>query len=110
MPLMLAELRRAFQEIGADELAADAELLHLLYPFGRRGGGIDDAHRRTRDVLRDALEAATAPDPVWVMVYRVLNALLIHVSRLIPPGGYTTDSVRRDIEGHMLNAFTSLHW
>ena len=107
MPLMLAELRRALQEIGADEMAADAELLHLLYPFGRRGGGIDDAHRRTRDVLRDALEAATAPDPVWVMVYRVLNALRIQVNRLIDLGGYTTDSVRRDIDGHLRNAFAS---
>lgn len=107
MPLMLAELRRALHGIGAEETATDEALLRLLYPFGRRGGGIDDAHRRTRDVLRGALDRATAPDPVWVMVYRVLNALRTQVNRLIDLGGYTTDSVRRDIDGHLRNAFAS---
>ena len=107
MPLMLAELRRALREIGAEDLATDEALIRLLFPFGRRGGGISEPHRRTRDVLRESLRAATGPDPAWVMVYRVLNALRIQVNRLIDLGGYTTDSVRRDIDGHLRNAFAS---
>src|SRR5699024_7379887 len=101
MPLMLAELRRALQEIGADGSAAGAEVMKMVCPFGSRCGGIDVVHRRTRDVLRDALEAATAPEPVLVMFYRVLNALRIQVKRLIDLGGYTTDRARRDIGGHL---------
>lgn len=107
MPLMLAELRRALREHGAPELARDEALIRLLFPFGRRGGATEDPHRRTRDVLRDSLRAATAPDPAWVLVYRVLNALRVQVNRLIDLGAYTTDSVRRDIDGHLRNAFAS---
>ncbi|ACU84966.1 hypothetical protein Bfae_11200 [Brachybacterium faecium DSM 4810] len=111
MPLLLAELRRALRDAGHHELADDAALIALLFPFGRRGGGPlgagADPHRRTRDVLRAALQAATAPDPAWVLVYRVLIALRIQVNRLTDLGAYTTESVRRDIDGHLRNAFAS---
>src|SRR5699024_8067752 len=39
MPLLLAELRRALRDAGHHELADDAALIALLFPFGRRGGG-----------------------------------------------------------------------
>ncbi|MEE1618761.1 FAD/NAD(P)-binding protein [Brachybacterium sp. J153] len=110
MPLILAELRRALAAAGFAELARDGALLPLLFPFGRRGGdarAVEDAHRRTRDVLREALRAATAPDPAWVLVYRVLIAMRVQVNRLIDLGAYTTESVRRDIDGHLRNAFAS---
>lgn len=107
MPLMLAELRRALREAGHAELASDEALIRLLFPFGRRGGESADAHRRTREVLARALEAATAPDPAWVLVHRVLIALRMQVNRLIDLGAYTTESVRRDIDGHLRNAFAS---
>ena len=107
MPLMLAELRRALRDVGATELADDEAIVRLLFPFGRRGGPIDHAHQRTRDVLRDALRAATAPDPAWLAVYRALIALRIQVNRLQDLGAYTTESVRADIDGHLRNAFAS---
>ena len=107
MPLMLAELRRALAEAGHEELASDEALIRLLFPFGRRGGESADAHRRTREVLARALAAATAPDPAWVLVHRVLIALRMQVNRLIDLGAYTTESVRRDIDGHLRNAFAS---
>ena len=89
------------------ELASDEALIRLLFPFGRRGGDSADAHRRTREVLASALTAATAPDPAWVLVHRVLIALRMQVNRLIDLGAYTTESVRRDIDGHLRNAFAS---
>ncbi|MFC7458632.1 FAD/NAD(P)-binding protein [Brachybacterium sp. GCM10030267] len=107
MPLMLAELRRALAEAGFTDLATDEALLHLLFPFGRRGGESHEPHRRTRDVLRQALCAATEPDPAWVLIYRVLVALRLQVGRLTDLGAYTTESVRRDIDGHLRNAFAS---
>ncbi|AXK44674.1 FAD/NAD(P)-binding protein [Brachybacterium saurashtrense] len=111
MPLMLAELRRALTQAGHRELASDEALLALLFPFGRRGERMleagTDPHMWTRDVLRRALRAATAPDPAWVLVYRVLIALRIQVGRLTDLGAYTTESVRRDIDGHLRNAFAS---
>ena len=107
MPLMLAELRRALQDMGATHLADDEHLQHLLFPFGCRGGPVDHAHQRTVEVLRQALRAATEPDPVWVTVYRVLIALRIQVNRLQDLGAYTTESVRADIDGHLRNAFAS---
>lgn len=107
MPLMLAELRAALRSVGAHHLATDEALVHLLFPLGRRGGATDEPHRLTREVLRDSLRAATEPDPVWVLVFRVLSALRVQVNRLIDLGAYTTDSVRRDIDGHLRNAFAS---
>ncbi|MGY5763772.1 FAD/NAD(P)-binding protein [Brachybacterium sp. DNPG3] len=107
MPLMLAEMRRGLRGIGADELASDEALIQLLFPFGRRGGPIADAHRRTLDALRESLRCATAPDDAWVLLYRALNALRTQVNRLIDLGAYTTDSVRQDIDGHLRNAFAS---
>lgn len=107
MPLMLAELRRALRGAGHAELASDEALIRLLFPFGRRGGDSADAHRRTREVLATALAAATEPDPAWVLVHRVLIALRMQVNRLIDLGAYTTESVRRDIDGHLRNAFAS---
>ncbi|MBB5831954.1 FAD/NAD(P)-binding protein [Brachybacterium aquaticum] len=107
MPLLLAELRRALRAAGHADMATDEALIRLLFPFGRRGGESQDAHRRTRDVLRGALEAATAPDPAWVLAFRVLIALRIQVNRLTDLGAYTTESVRRDIDGHLRNAFAS---
>lgn len=107
MPLMLAELRRALREVGAPDLADDDHLQQLLFPFGRRGGPADHAHQRTVEVLRQALRAATEPDPVWVTVFRVLIALRIQVNRLQDLGAYTTVSVRADIDGHLRNAFAS---
>ena len=107
MPLMLAELRRALRSDGFPELAEDDLLLPLLFPFGRRGGEAPVPHRSTRDVLRESLRAASEPDPAWVLIYRVLIALRIQVGRLTDLGAYTTDSVRRDIDGHLRNAFAS---
>jgi len=107
MPLMFAELRRALRRGGFPELADDQLLLPLLFPFGRRGGERPVPHRSTRDVLREALRAATEPDPAWVLIYRVLIALRIQVNRLTDLGAYTTDSVRQDIDGHLRNAFAS---
>ncbi|GAA1488475.1 FAD/NAD(P)-binding protein [Brachybacterium sacelli] len=107
MPLILAELRRALAGDGYGELASDEALIPLLFPFGRRGGETADAHRRTRDVLRISLRAATDPDPAWVLVYRVLIAMRVQVGRLVDLGAYTTESVRRDIDGHLRNAFAS---
>ncbi|GAA1484562.1 FAD/NAD(P)-binding protein [Brachybacterium fresconis] len=107
MPLILAELRRALAGAGFAELATDEVLLRWLFPFGRRGGETAEAHRRTREVLRGSLRAATDPDPAWVLVYRVLIAMRTQVNRLIDLGAYTTDSVRRDIDGHLRNAFAS---
>ena len=107
MPLMFAELRRALRREGHHELADDAALHALLFPFGRRGGESPHPHRSTREVLQEALRAATEPDPAWVLIYRVLIALRIQVNRLTDLGAYTTDSVRRDIDGHLRNAFAS---
>lgn len=108
MPLILAELRRALDGAGHPLLADDQALLQLLFPFGRRGGGAStDPHRRTRDVLREALRCATEPDPAWVLIHRVLVAMRIQVNRLVDLGAYTTDSVRQDIDGHLRNAFAS---
>lgn len=107
MPLMLAELRRALRGAGHLDLADDAALLALLFPFGRRGDDVGEAHERTREVLRRALDAAAAPDPAWVLVYRVMIALRLQVNRLTDLGAYTTESVRRDIDGHLRNAFAS---
>ena len=107
MPLMLAELRRALEGAGHSELATDEALLHLLFPFGRRGGDSADPHRHTRDVLRRALDDATGPDPAWLLVYRVLIALRVQVNRLVDLGAYTTESVRGDIDKHLRNAFAS---
>ena len=111
MPLLLAELRRALDEAGHHALANDAALIDLLFPFGRRGaaapGTGTEPHRRTRDVLRQALRAASEPDPAWVLIYRVLIALRIQVNRLTDLGAYTTDSVRQDIDGHLRNACAS---
>ena len=107
MPLMFAELRRALQREGFPELADDQLLLTWLFPFGRRGGESPVPHRSTRDVLREALRAATEPDPAWVLIYRVLIALRIQVNRLTDLGAYTTESVRQDIDGHLRNAFAS---
>lgn len=106
-PLMLAELRRAMTGIGAYHLASDQALLALLFPFGRRAGAIEGAHERTRDVLRESLRNATEPDPAWLLMFRVLVALRIQVNRLVDLGAYTTDSVKRDIDGHLRNAFAS---
>src|SRR5699024_11671758 len=94
MPLMSAELRRARQREGFPELADDQLLLTWLSPFGRRGGESPVPHRSTRDVLREALRAATEPDPAWVLIYRVLIALRIQVNRLTDLGAFTTESVR----------------
>lgn len=107
MPLMLAELRAAHREAGNRELAADEGLIRLLFPFGRRGGRSDDAHRRTLAVLAESIRQAAEPDPAWVLTFRVLTALRIQVNRLVDLGAYTTDSVRRDIDGHLRNAFAS---
>ncbi|MGP9537627.1 FAD/NAD(P)-binding protein [Brachybacterium sp. AOP43-C2-M15] len=107
MALMLAELRLALRGAGHAELAEDEALLRMLFPFGRRGDLLGDGHRRTRDVLRGALRAAAEPDPAWVLIYRVLIALRIQVNRLTDLGAYTTESVRRDIDGHLRNAFAS---
>ena len=107
MPLMFAELRRALRGAGFEELADDEALTRLLFPFGRRGGESSHPHQRTRDVLREALRAATEPDPAWVLIYRVLNTLRVQVNRLTDLGAYTTESVRRDIDGHLRNAFAS---
>ncbi len=107
MPLMFAELRRALAQEGHHEWADDEALIRVLFPFGRRGGASHDAHRRTRDELREALHRATAPDSAWLLVYRVLIALRIQVNRLVDLGAYTTESVRADIDGHLRNAFAS---
>lgn len=107
MPLMFAELRRALRSGGFPELAHDDALLALLFPFGRRGGESPFPHRSTRDVLREALRAATEPDPAWVLIFRVLIALRTQVNRLTDLGAYTTESVRQDIDGHLRNAFAS---
>ncbi|WP_114855828.1 FAD/NAD(P)-binding domain-containing protein [Brachybacterium sp. YJGR34] len=110
LPLMLAELRRALREAGFAELATDEALLRELFPFGRGGGEPTTAraaHERTVEVLRRSLHAATAPDPAWLLVYRVLIALRVQVNRLTDLGAYTTESVRRDIDGQWRNAFAS---
>ncbi|MFC0675765.1 FAD/NAD(P)-binding protein [Brachybacterium hainanense] len=107
MPLMLAELRGAHHEAGHAQLASDQALVELLFPFGRRGGRSDDAHRRTVAVLRESLRRAAEPDPAWVLTFRVLTALRIQVNRLVDLGAYTTGSLRRDIDGHLRNAFAS---
>lgn len=107
MPLMLAELRAAHREAGNRELSTDEGLLRLLFPFGRRGGRCEDAHRRSVEELRRSVRRAAEPDPAWVLTFRVLTALRIQVNRLVDLGAYTTDSVRRDIDGHLRNAFAS---
>ncbi|MCS6712435.1 FAD/NAD(P)-binding protein [Brachybacterium sp. EF45031] len=107
MPLMYAELRTALRAHGFEALAEGDALERILFPLGRRSAGVDDAHRRTRDVLRRSLVAATMPDPAWVLIFRVLTALRIQVNRLQDLGAYTTESLRRDIDGHLRNAFAS---
>jgi hypothetical protein len=107
MPLLLAELVRAFDEAGFDEMADESAVLSLLFPFGRRGGPMRNAHVRTRDELRRALDRATAPDPMWLLAFRVLTAGRIQVNRLVDLGAYTTESLSRDIDGHLRNAFAS---
>jgi hypothetical protein len=107
MPLLLAELIRALDEAGFPGMADESAVLSLLFPFGRRGGPIPDAHRRTRDELRLALDRATTPDPMWLLAFRVLTAGRIQVNRLVDLGAYTTESLSRDIDGHLRNAFAS---
>jgi hypothetical protein len=91
MPLLLAELSRALTEAGLPDRASEEAILQVLFPFGRKGGSIRRAHRRTTAMLRRALAEATVPDP----------------NRLVDLGAYTTESLARDIDGHLRNAFAS---
>ncbi|MFE5775957.1 FAD/NAD(P)-binding protein [Brachybacterium sp. NPDC056505] len=107
MPLILAELQRALAVSGFRALAEESAILRILFPFGRRGGPIRDAHERTLEVFRRSLREAAEPDPAWLLVFRVLVACRIQVNQLIDLGAYTTESVARDIDGHLRNAFAS---
>lgn len=107
LPLMLAELRSALEGAGLAELAAPDALERLLFPLGRRSRAIDDAHVRTRAVLREAIAAASEPDPAWVLVFRVLAALRVQVNELSARGAYTSASMVRDIDAFLRNAFAS---
>jgi hypothetical protein len=107
MPLIVAELQRALTVSGFRDLAEESAILRILFPFGRRGGPITDAHARTVEVARRSLRDAAGPDPAWLLVFRVLTACRIQVNQLIDLGAYTTESVSRDIDGHLRNAFAS---
>lgn len=107
MPLILAELVRALGAAGYRELASEKAVLRILFPLGRRGGAIEDAHVRTRDLLRAALADAAAPSPAWLLIFRVLTACRIQVNQLVDLGAYTSESLSRDIDGHLRNAFAS---
>lgn len=107
LPLLVGELESALTAAGHDGLAQEEQILRLLFPLGRRAVAVPDAHVRTRAVLREAVAAAGAPDPVWVLVFEVLSALRIRINRLAGLGAYTTDSFTRDIDGFLKNAFAS---
>lgn len=107
LPLLIEELSLALDGAGFGALAEESEILRLLFPLGRRAVAVDDAHARTRGVLREAIAAASDPDPAWVLVFEVLSALRIQVNRLADLGAYTTDSFTRDVAGFLRNAFAS---
>lgn len=107
MPLVLAELATAFGREGFPELADEDAVVDLLFPLGRDGTPVEHAHERTRDVLREALDRATAPDPAWLLAFRVLSTARVLVNRLVDLGAYTTESLQRDIDGYLRNAFAS---
>lgn len=105
-PLMLSELEQAMRTAGFTEFASTEALLSVLYPLGRQGP-VEKAHARTRDLLELSIARAAAPDPVWMLMFRVITALRIQVNRLIDLGAYTTESLQRDIDGYQRNAFAS---
>lgn len=107
MPLIFAELVAAFAREGHDDLASEEAVAALLYPLGRDGAPVPDAHAATRDVLRSALDWATEPDAAWLLAFRVLSALRVQVNRLVDLGAYTTESLQQDIDGYLRNAFAS---
>lgn len=107
LPLMVAELTGAMARAGFDALADEEAILRLLFPLGRRARALPDAHARTRAVLREAIAAASAPDPAWTLAFRVLSALRIRVNELVDRGAYTSGSFLRDIDGFLKNAFAS---
>lgn len=112
-PLMVAELSRALTQAGHQDLAEEQALMALLYPHGRGGGAVPDAHALSVDALQQALEASAGtpdrpgPDPAWLLIFRVLTALRIQVNRLAGLGAYTTDSLVADVDGQLKNAFAS---
>lgn len=107
LPLMIAELEHALATAGFTALATREEILRLLFPLGRRATAVPDGHARTRAVLREAIAAAAAPDPAWVLVFEVLTALRIRVNALADRGAFTTGSLPRDVDGFLKNAFAS---
>lgn len=112
-PLMLAETSRALRDAGHEHLAEEKELMALLYPLGRGGGAIPDAHETSHRVLQQSLEASAGtpdrpgPDPAWLLLFRVLSALRVQVNRLAGLGAYTADSLVTDVDGQLKNAFAS---
>lgn len=107
LPLMIQELATALGEAGFTGLTTREAILRLLFPLGRRSVAVEDAHRRTRAVLREAIAAAADPDPAWVLVFEVLTALRIQVNALADLGAFTAESHTRDIDGFLRNAFAS---
>ncbi|MDO5663070.1 MAG: FAD/NAD(P)-binding protein, partial [Brachybacterium sp.] len=107
LPLMVRELEVALAAGGFAELADGPTIMRLLFPLGRHATAVPDAHRRSRDVLRTALEAAAAPDPAWTLIFRVLTTLRIQMNALADRGAYTAGSYTRDIDGFLKNAFAS---
>ncbi|UYG16818.1 FAD/NAD(P)-binding protein [Brachybacterium huguangmaarense] len=107
LPLLVAELSDALGRAGFTALTDEAAIMRLLFPLGRKSVAIDDAHRRTRAILREAVAAAGDPDPAWVLVFEVLTALRIRINALADRGAFTTGSYTRDIDGFLKNAFAS---
>ena len=107
LPLIMAEMERALRTAGHTELASEENLRRILFPFGRAGGAVPGAHDRTVAVLRHALEDAAAPDPAWLLLYRVLTAMKQQVNRLVDLGAYTTDAYELSIDRVVRNAFAS---
>lgn len=107
LPLMIEELRQALAEAGFAGLATPEGVTRLLFPLGRRSVALDDAHRRTRAVLRKAIAAAADPDPVWVLTFEVLTALRVRINALADAGAFTAGSLTRDVDGFLKNAFAS---
>ncbi len=107
LPLLVAELSGALGRAGFTGLTDEGAIMRLLFPLGRKSVAIDDAHRRTRAILREAVAAASDPDPAWVVVFEVLTALRIRINALADRGAFTTGSYTRDIDGFLRNAFAS---
>ncbi|WP_460475713.1 FAD/NAD(P)-binding protein [Brachybacterium huguangmaarense] len=107
LPLMVEELAVTLGDAGFKGLTTRDAILRLLFPLGRKAVAVDDAHRATRAVLREAIAAAAGPDPAWVLVFEVLTALRIRVNALADAGAFTVGSYTRDIDGFLKNAFAS---